>query len=466
MAPNSIVTAADAAHLLRRAGFGGTPAEIDALTGRTRRSCVDALMGFTDSDPAPEGPDVGEPAFVTLSDQWKAQSQATNWWVARMANLPNRTVLPSAVGAVAAPSALQEKMVLFWHGHFACAQDKVGDFPVMWDQLRMFRRMGLGNFSALVKAVAVHPAMLVYLDNETNVAGLVQENFARELMELYTCGVGHYSEDDVVAMARAWTGHNTVGWNGSFRDTSYVYRPEMHDHGDKRLFGVTANWNGIAQNAGERDTVDELVDGSRRTATARHIARKLFRFLVHDRPSDAVVSDLAGAFVASDMQVAALLRAVLLHDEFWRSTTRHALPKSPAEYVASVVKRTGIPAATMGLRWRMIPMGQVLFDPPGVEGWGGGDTWISTSSLWARGSLMNQVVRWEAADRGLLSDIASLTPAQATQAILDLFGLETVSASTRREMERWHRRATEMGTWPMPMQGFLLGVLSPEFQVQ
>ncbi len=231
MPASDLLSRSDAAHMLRRTGFGGSDSELAALTGMTREAAVDAAMGFRSSDSAPGGPDVGVPGWVLGESQWEAHSDAIAWWIQRMADLANESTVPTPVPPTSDPLPIYEKMALFWHEHFSCGQDKASDFPVLWDQIGLFRRTGLGNFDSLVRAVAVHPAMLVFLDNESNVAGGIQENFARELMELYTCGVGNFTEADVVAMARAWTGHNTVGWTGSRWDATYVYRSDEHDHG-------------------------------------------------------------------------------------------------------------------------------------------------------------------------------------------------------------------------------------------
>jgi uncharacterized protein (DUF1800 family) len=455
----------DAAHLLRRTGFGGSDAEITALTGMTRQAAVEAAMGFSSADPIPEGPDVGVPGWVSNESQWQAQSDGIEWWVQRMADLTNPTSVPGSPPAVAGSLPIYEKLTLFWHEHFSCAQDKVGDFPEMWDQIRMFRRMAMGNFDALVRATAVHPAMLVFLDNQTNVASGIQENFARELMELYTCGVGNFDEADVVAMARAWTGHNTVGWTGSRWDATYVYRPEEHDHGQKTLFGIEDNWNGVVVGGGERDTINELVYGVRQQATARFIARKLFRYFAHLDPSDTTVNSLGSDFIAGGMDVAHLVRAVLEHDEFWGSEARYSLVKSPVEFVASMIRRAGFSASDMGLHWSMEPMGQTLFDPPSVAGWGQGVYWLGTVSAWARGGFARGQ-RWRSQEAGHLAGLDDSDDDQAAaQAIFDLFGIEEVSDNTRSTVERWHRRTYDNAGWAAVPQGFLVGAVCPEFQV-
>ena len=466
MPPQSTVSRNDAAHLLRRTGFGGSNAELTALTGETRETCVNAVMGFADGDAVPQGPDVGQPGWVQNEEQWEVHTQIIEWWISRMATLANPTGVPNPIPAVAAASPLQEKMTLFWHDHFACAQEKLFDIEAMWDQMRQFRRMGLGDFRDLVRMVAVHPAMLVYLDNESNVVGSEQENFARELMELYTCGVGEFTEPDVIAMARAWTGHNTVGWTGEFWDSTYVYRPGDHDQGQKTLFGMTDNWNGMVMAGGERDTIDELVLHSKQAATARFIARKLFKYFAHRSPSDTLVQNLADVFVAANMSIAALVRAILIHDQFWDAASRWAQVKSPTEYVVSIVKRAPLAVENMGLRWNMDAMGQTLLDPPNVAGWGSGTYWMSTAAAWGRGGTMRGY-RWQASDAGFLASVENMTNhGTAAQTIFDAFGMEEVSSATRTEVEQWHSNAYDNARWSIKPQAFLLAALTPEFQMQ
>jgi len=470
MPATETVTRADAAHLLRRVGYGGAPAEVDALTGQSRRACVEAAMGFRSTDAIPAGPDAGVPSFVANSSQWEAHSDAISWWVERMATLANPTSTPVPAPANAGNLPIYERLAFFWHDHFACAQDKVGDLPAMWDQIRTLRRMALGSFDSLVRTIAVHPAMLVHLDNQHNTIEHPQENFGRELMELYTCGVGEFTEADVVAMTRAWTGHNTVGWDNvnNFWDSTYFYDTSAHDSAPKTLFGITANWNGVARSGGDRDTISELVHGARQPATARRIARKLFAWFAHSEPSAATVQDLADVFVANNMNIGPLLRAILEHDEFWGVTSRWAQVKSPTDYIATMVRRTGADAWDLGLHWRMHNMGQVPLDPPSVAGWGSPLGWLSTASAWGRGHFAGGM-RWDATNTetglGLLPNLEDLGAATGVQQILDLFGLEEVSTQTRSRLEEWFDEAHSTDRWSIPPQGFMLGALTPEFQV-
>ena len=465
MPASDIVARQDVAHLLRRAGFGGSDSELTALTGATREACVDAVMGFAAGDSVPEGPDVGQPAWIVNDEQWQVHSDVLTWWFERMVSLPNPTSVPGVIPAIGAASPLQEKLTMFWHDHFACGQDKIYDIEAMWDQARMFRRQCLGSFTDLLRATSIHPAMLVYLDNESNVVGSEQENFARELMELHTIGVGNFTEGDVVAMARAWTGHNTVGWTGDFWDSTYVYRSEDHDHADKTLFGVTDNWNGNAAFGGGRDTIDELCVLSKQDQTARYIARKLFRWFAYSNPSDPLIQGLADVFVASGMSIAALVRAVLIHDEFWGSNARWAQVTTPVEYMVRFMRHVPVAPADSGLRWRMEPMGQTLLDPPSVAGWPSGSAWMSTAGAWARGGAIRGL-RWAARDAGFLAGVENMSSVAGAQAIFDAFGLEEVSDSTRIEMEQWHATALANAPWSITAQGCLFGALCPEFQVQ
>ena len=466
MPADTIVSETDAAHLLRRTGFGGSPTEIAALSGKSRRECVDIVMGFRADQPTPSGPDVGRPAWLTNDEQWHVHGQVIEWWADRMATLPNPTQAPISAPAVAGDLPIYERLAFFWHDHFACSQEKVHDIEAMWDQLGLFRRMAMGGFADLTRAVAIDPAMLVALDNQHNTVWEPQENFGREIMELYTCGVGNFTEDDVVAMTAAWTGHNTVGWNHveRFWDSTYRYRSDDHDHGSKTLFGITANWNGVAQHGGERDVIDELVFGVRQDATAERIAGLLFRYFANLQPSPATIGDLADQFRAGDMEIAVLLRAVLLHEDFWSESSRWAQVKNPLDFVVSVIQRTGIPAAEFHLGWRMESMGMVPLDPPSVAGWGKGMAWLSTASAWGRGSFASSL-RWAHEMDGHLEDLHDRDRGDAVDEIFGFYGIEEPSTATRDRLLEWFDDARAAHPWSITPQARMIGALVAEFQV-
>ena len=466
MPSTDVVNSAEAAHLLRRAGFGGSASEIAALTGRTRAQCVAAVMGFEDGDAVPNGPDVGRPGWVVNHEQWQVHGQVIEWWADRMATLPNPTAAPGTPPATAGDLPIYERLAFFWHDHFACSQDKVHDIEAMWDQIRLFRRMGMANFADLTRAVSIHPAMLVALDNQFNTADEPQENFGRELMELYTCGVGHFTEADVLAMTHAWTGHVTHGWNNveEFWDSTYVYRSGEHDHSQKTLFGITANWNGIAQNGGERDTIDELVYGVRQQATAERIAGLMFRYFANLQVNPATISELATVFINSGMEISALVRAILEHDDFWDESAHWAQVKNPMDWIVSILQQTGMSAGTFGLRWQMENMGMVPLDPPSVAGWGKGMAWLNTASAWARGSFA-QGLRWRAEMDGVFDGIEFQAAGTAIDTVLAYYGVDDPSAATRNRLIEWFDDAYAGHRWSIPHQARMLGALVPEFQV-
>jgi uncharacterized protein (DUF1800 family) len=436
MPPSTPVSRADAAHFLRRIGFGGSLSEIDALVGQTRQAVVTAALDFSTA------PAVVRPAVDDRSSQWQSYINGYQWWAERM---------------VATSKPLQEKLTLFWHGHFCSAMEKVNDMGAMFDQNQLFRTHALGDFHDLCQAVAIDPAMLVYLDNATNRVGAEQENFARELMELFTMGVGNYSESDVIAMAKAWTGHNSVGWNGSFYDASYVFVGARHDNSSKTLFGLTQNRNGPA-------AITEIVRGSKQQACARFIAKKLFKFFAHTNPSDAVVQALASSFIASSMSIATLVEQILLHDEFWSSASRYQRVKSPVEFVVSTLRRIPVPVADSGITWSMESMGQVLFNPPNVAGWGHNEYWLSTATAWGRGSWLGGL-RWHLDDINWWGTLKDLSAGGATQKILDDLGIVDASTATRNALQSWFNLTKPQNSWAIQPNALVVAGLTPEFQL-
>lgn len=459
----STLTRAQAAHLLRRAGYGGTDAELTAFTGKSLGSAVNHILGHTAQNPVPDGPDVGTPSFITDQSSWQAQRDATSWWLHRMATLPQ----PASTTTGALP--IHEKLAFFWHDHFACGVDKVGSMETMWDQIRVFRIMCLGEFEDLVRTASLHPAMLIYLDNHTNHYFSEQENFARELMELYTCGVGNFTEDDVVAMARAWTGHSIVGWNGSYYERTYEYRPVEHNHNDKTLFGITANWNGVKVGSGERDTITELVHGVRRTATSKFIARKLFHYFANYWPTQAAVDELAQVMRANSMRISPVVRAIFHHAEFWDDSTRNALIKSPLEFVATWLRRiepaTLDDVESLGLADRLRDMGQEIFEPPSVAGWGKGTKWLSSAGAWARGEFLESMQNRDVVRNAWPEIESDDDPNWVAGKLLDFLGIEDESDNTRVAIREWFQDAAFTASWSIDRNRSVIAAMAPEFHV-
>ncbi|MBI2710538.1 MAG: DUF1800 domain-containing protein [Actinobacteria bacterium] len=427
---------ADAALLLRRAGFGGTLAEIDDLA--TAATWADAVERVLDTSAAPP---VVPPAELTdpAKDAYTRWVACTQWWIERM-----RTT----------PAPIVEKLTLFWHGHFASSTDKV-PIELLFDQIDLYRQRALGDFHDLAQAMAVHPAMLVYLDNATNVAGVENENFARELMEMFTMGNHTFGEADVIAMARAWTGHGL-----DRAGTSYEFHPDRHDAGDKTLFGITRAWNGP-------ETITEIIRGSKRFVSARFIAAELWSFLATPDPSATIVADLAKAFGAARQDLKALVRAIFLHPEFRSPAVRGGLVRSPIEWIVLILRSLGISAADAHPDWFVGAMGHVPFAPPNVSGWKPNAYWISTSGLWARGSFAGYV-RWLATDDSgpyrLFADLPAKTPAEIAGTLLATFGIESPSPRTRTIVTNWANGLKQPGapSWSIRPNGIPLVALSPE----
>jgi uncharacterized protein (DUF1800 family) len=422
------------AHLLRRAGFGGMPAEIDALTVLPSWVAVVDRVLDTSANPPDTIPAAVDDRDDPYYPPWVA---AVHYWMDRMATTPTPIV---------------EKVALFWHGHLTSSiEDPLT--RLVFRQVKTWRAKGLGDVHDLLQAMAVDPAMLHYLDNGFNVADEPNENFARELMELFTMGNGTFTESDVIAMARAWTGHNLTE-----DQEGYAFRPADHDEGAKTLFGITRNWDGPA-------TITEILRGSRQATSARHLAGKIWSFFAYPNPSAALLDELAAAFVAGGLSMKAFLRVVFLRPEFRLATTRTALVRSPIEWLVAILRHTGLPAATLHPEWWMERLGQQLYAPPNVAGWKQNGAWISSSAQWAKGAYADWV-RWKAADLGLLAGTDSMTPAAATQAAFDRFGIDDPSPLTRQQLERFVAgEQTARRSWAVPPNLIALAVLTPDFQL-
>lgn len=394
------------AHLLRRAGFGATPAELDQYLKLGFDASVDRLLH---PENVAEG-NVDLPA-TAVADPTTLPSLELKW-LYRMVNT-NRP--------------LAEKIAFFWHGHFATSIEKVRSVTLMWDQYQTLRDKGLGRFEDLVLAVSQDPAMLVWLDNARSRKEAPNENYGRELMELFTLGIGNYTESDVKAAAHAFTGWsiqiqqnvqvgdedltkdpqlqngNTLAdlqqkqKNGTLTkaeqallqkarrtlDANFLYRPNWHDGGEKTFLGQTGNWNGT-------DVVRIITESP---ACARFIARCLFAFFVWDNPDDKTLAPFVDVFTSTGGDIRQTLGAIFRSPEFSSDQAYRAKVKSPIELLVSTIKLLGVDISTQPVRPKTIQgMGQVLFAPPNVGGWTSGLGWIGPSSLLERFNLVGQLL--------------------------------------------------------------------------
>ena len=430
------VPSGDAAHLLRRTGFGVTTARLAEIMALPDRAAAIARVTDVSLAPPATGAPIG-PGWV--ESQWPAWYQLTWWWLDRM-----RT----------SPVPLVEKMVLFWHNHFVSGQDKLFDMGLLYTQNQLFRTHALGDYHALVQAMAVDPAMLWYLDNAENVAGREQENFAREVMELFTMGQGNFTEADVIAMAKAWTGHNVTS-----DGRQYQFRSAAHDSSTKVLFGIARNWDGP-------ETLTEILKGSREVAASRFITAKLFSYLAYPiAVTDPLVATLADGFRAANLSILSLVRDILTSDAFWGPTARYGLARNPTEWFVAGMEAVNQPASALHPEWWMEGTGQQLFYPPNVAGWKQNSYWISTASSWARSSWASYV-RWKANTAGLFAGIQSQSAPAIVTAGFEQFGIVDPSPTTRAALEAWVTQTKAAGeSWSIPPNLVLLLLLSPEFQL-
>src|SRR5688572_13303324 len=312
--------------LLTRAGFAPADADVATYARLTHRAAVDRLLaGAVTSTVTPPPVWINERLIpprelramsdearrAELQKQVRMGLELRGWWLREM---------------VATPSPLTERMTLFWHNHFVSAQPKVRYTQLMYRQNVLLRRHALGRFDELLHAIAKDPAMLIYLDSATNRRGSPNENFAREVMELFTLGEGHYSEHDIKQAARAFT-----GWSIDLDSGNYMFRRMLHDGGEKTVFGRTGNFDGDA-------VLDILL---MQPASAEFIVRKLWREFVSPQPDEARVKAIAAQFRAGGWNIAQPVRALLLQPEVIARDEDNALVKSPAELVAGLVRQSG-----------------------------------------------------------------------------------------------------------------------------
>lgn len=339
------------AHLLRRTGFGADHETIQQYVQDGLHAAVERLVNFNSANDLID--DVQDSLQYDIGSK-RDISALQLWWLDRMLHSPN---------------PLQEKMVLFWHGHFVSAQQKVNDTALLYRQNQLFRRMGMGNFRDLTQAVSKDPAMILYLDNQTNRKGHANENYGRELMELFTLGIGNYTEEDVRQGARAFT-----GWSLNRNTEEFMFLPSQHDDGIKTFLGETGNFNG-------NDIINIIV---KQPSCAPFICTKLFKFFIHDNPTPAEVKPFAELFVKHNLDIKPVLTAMFTSPIFYSDKAMWQKFKSPTEFVVDSLRTTGTDIPLRAVPYSMRAMGQELFNAPSVKGWDGGTTWINTTTLFAR----------------------------------------------------------------------------------
>jgi uncharacterized protein (DUF1800 family) len=427
-------TRADAAHLLRRSGFASRRDDVDALmTATSWSAAVDRVLSTTGSPPDTT------PAIVAdrNAPQTEAAIAAIRYWLQRM---------------VTTPTPIVERIAWFWHGILTSS---VGDTEPLFvhRQIQTWRTLGLGDIHALMQAMAKDPAMLDYLDNADSTKASPNENFARELMELFTMGNFTFSEAEVAAMARAWTGHNLAYAAGT-----YVFRANQHDTGQKTLFGITKNWDGP-------EALTEIVRGSKQPVCARYLAGRIWSSFAAPNPSAGLLDELAAALIGHEMQVKPFLRTVFLRPEFRQASTRTALVRSPVEWEVAIFRHTGIALDSIDLVDLQRQLGQVPLLPPNVSGWRQNRAWISSSAMWAKGQFAGQLQLVLQAN-GTFADLDALTVPAAVAEALARFGVDEPATATKTKLEAFvtgERSAGRASTASSALAALV--TLTPDFQL-
>lgn len=386
-----------AAHLYRRAGFGADSRQLDAAVKQGVEGAVTKLLyaGSSGLADAPAKP-AAKGGFTMKADMMGGMVMAGGkpqalgaWWLYRMLHTPDQSL---------------EKLTLFWHGHFATSAAKVTDARMIKAHDTLLRRHARGNFGELTHGMAKDPAMLVWLDSTTNRKRRPNENFARELMELFCLRVGNYTEDDIREMARAFT-----GWE--IRKGKFLVNDRQHDDGTKTFLGQSGAFKG-------EDAVRIVLE---QPATARFIARKLTRYLVCDEPEmpDALIEPLANHFRKNGLQVAQLVERILRSNFFF---SKHAIAqkvRSPVELGIGLLRSLQATANLQQLNESLGQLGQALYYPPNVKGWDGGRAWINSSTMLGRNNLVRRLLsdketRFEGGDLAAVAKSAGVDGAEET----------------------------------------------------
>lgn len=384
--PSAAWSGVHAAHLLNRAGFGGSPAEISALEELGLGNAVEKILRGDEDDDLFSPPSLSMPTEIlahqsavrSVSDEEgkrKMQQQSRRdqgeqiralrqWWLTRM----RHTTHP-----------LREKMTLFWHGHFATSFEKVNLAFLMWQQNETLRAGALGDFRELTKQVSKDPAMMRYLDTVRSGRGRPNENFSRELMELFTLGEGVcYTEDDIRESARAFTGYRV-----NPQTLGFVFARRQFDPEDKVFLGQKGPFDG--------DGIIDII--TTQEECAEFIVRKLWLFFVSDTPDPAVIQALAAQFRRSDFCIREVLRELFLSAVFYDPRVVRSQVKSPVQWIVQTARSLEAPLpSASALEAALSQMGQVLFAPPNVKGWDAGRAWISSSTLLFRYNLAGYIV--------------------------------------------------------------------------
>ena len=435
------------AHLLRRTEYVARPNRMTELAAATRSEAIDNILNVTTP--------VAIPAYVDHDIDGEGYNQwvfAVQWWTDRM---------------VDSPKPMQERMGFFWHGHFCSGWDKVNSARAMMEQNALFRDSAFGNFRTMTHTMSVQPAMLFYLDNLDNVKTSPNQNFARELMELFTIGVVDqngqptYTENDVSAAAAAWTGHG-IDWD------TYLYKfwTGDHDYGTKTFMGQSRAWNGP-------DIINYLLQENvaKKMVACKFLSKKLWEHFAYEAPSQTIIDALAQVLFDNDFAIKPWVKAMLMRDEFYAVAATQGLVRSPLEFIVNLMYFTGYRGAEMNPQWYLEGMGQVPFNPPNVAGWKTNSYWVNTSVFGSRADFARNAT-WKLRQNDANRVGLGRTPTQAVDFVAGMFGLNTnglsLSTVTRNAMVNFvtaSRTQESAGSWWENTNLLTMIMMTPEFHV-
>jgi uncharacterized protein (DUF1800 family) len=404
-------------HLYRRATFGATLAELEAGLKNGPEKTVASLLAGGD------GLEEFDRRMQPLADTIARGNDAVHlrsWWLTRMLYTPH---------------PLQEKITLFWHNHFATSNAKVQSARFMLAQYNLLRKHALGSFAKMLQEMSYDPAMLVWLDGRGSKKGNPNENYARELMELFSLGIGNYTEQDIREAARAFTGWEIAG-------ASATFSPAQHDTGKKTVLGQTGEWK-----------PDDIVRICLEQKSAPYfVAGKLFRFLVSDSitPTRELLEPLASAFVASKYDFGAMVKTVLSSNLFFSNEVYRTRVKAPVDFALGIIRALEGKIGTTALAVALEQLGQNVFNPPSVKGWDGGTAWLNGQTLLYRQNLALALSSTEDIRFGTRIDPAELarrhgkkSDTELVDFFLNLFLQGDVPAESRQRLQEYLARAVK-----------------------
>lgn len=418
-----------AEHLLNRAGFGGTSADVAKLVALGQSAAVDSFFRATKAVPPPDvlnqvtlhdGLETPEERMATVERRREAFARLQpdlivalnvycDWWIERM---------------VQSEDPLRDRMTIFWHGHFVSSVKEVANSQDMIKQNQFLRANALGGFETLARGIGRDPAMLRYLNNDTNVKDHPNENWARELMELFTLGDGNYTETDIKQAARAFT-----GWSRGI--DGFEYKRLDHDFGDKSVLSVDGNLDG--------DQIFDIL--MKQPACAQFIARKLIAYFEGTPPTEARTADYADFLRKNGYDIGKMLHRLFMDPAFYRKEIVGSRVAAPVEYLVGCARRLGIdPPGQMVMNAGEV-LGQRLFWPPSVKGWEEGMAWMTTSSLMQRSNMIGVML-------GLVDVRALMHDEEFMGAMADKPGGDSVTQISRTNGFNHIRYIQQMGWTP------------------